>query len=151
MTGADFLDAIEESRIKGEVIGSMNATIIFLIPKKDKQDTYNDFKPISTCNLIYKVITNMMKPIMDKYIFKELFGFLSNRQILDAIGIAQEILHSIETKTIPTLILKMDLIKAYHHIGWTFLLQIGLHMEVTNCIMGCISSAIFLYWSMVLL
>ena len=91
MNGADFLDAIEESRIKGEVFGSMNATIIFLIPKKDKQDTYNDFRPISTCNLIYKVIskviTNMMKPIMDKYIFEEQFGFLSNRQILDAIGI----------------------------------------------------------------
>ena len=60
---------------------------------------------------------------------------------------AQEGLHSIETKKLKALILKMDLVKAYDRVNLNFLrlvlLQIGLPLNVTNWIMGNVSSTYF--------
>jgi hypothetical protein len=72
---------------------------------------------------------------------------LENRQIIDAIGIAQEALHSIKIKKSKALILKLDMMKAYDRVDWSFLrlvlLQIGLNLEATDWIMGCVRSTNF--------
>jgi hypothetical protein len=43
------------------------------------------------------------------------------------------------------MVLKLDLIKAYDIVDWGFLrlvlLHVGLSLEVTNWIMGCVTSA----------
>lgn len=58
------------------------ATFIALIPKSDKPETFNNFHPISLCNLVYKIITkvisNRIKPMLSKFLTKEKFGFLDN-------------------------------------------------------------------------
>jgi hypothetical protein len=46
-------------------------------------------------------------------ISEEQFGFLFNRQIHDAVGSAQECLHSIKLDKLPTIALKIDLAKAF--------------------------------------
>jgi hypothetical protein len=48
---------VEESRLKGMVSGALNATFLALIPKSDKPDTFEGFRPISLCKLTYKIIT----------------------------------------------------------------------------------------------
>jgi hypothetical protein len=149
--GHNILEAVEESIIKGKIIGALNATFITLIPKSDKPESFDGFRPISLCNLLYKVISKIIavriKVFFSKGITKEQFGFLENRQINEAIGIAQETLHSIKTKKSKALILKLDLIKAYDRVDWSFLrlvlLQIGINLEATDWIMGCVSSTNF--------
>jgi len=78
---------------------------------------------------------------------KERFGFLDNRQIMDAIEVAHESLHSIKTKNLKSLVLKMDLVKAYDRVNWDYLrlvlLQVGLSLDATNWSMACINSASF--------
>jgi hypothetical protein len=78
---------------------------------------------------------------------KEQFGFLDDRQITDAIGVAQEALHNIKTKKSKALVLKLDMMKAYDRVDWSFLrlvlLQIGLGLEATDWIMGCVRSTNF--------
>ena len=78
----DILAVVKESRKAGKVLGSMNATFIALIPKKQKAGAFEDFRPISCCNMIYKVIAKviaqMIKPILNKVISEEQFGFLYN-------------------------------------------------------------------------
>jgi hypothetical protein len=54
--GNDLLGDIEESRISGKVIRSLNATFVALIPKYLKPASFNDFKPIALCNFVYKFI-----------------------------------------------------------------------------------------------
>lgn len=97
--------------------------------------------------LISKVIANRMKSFLSVGISKEHFGFLFNRQILDAIGSAQEVFHSVKSKKSLALILKLDLEKAYDMVNWAFLrlvlLQIGLSLLVTNGIMACVYSGNF--------
>lgn len=151
LLGLDILAIVEESRVKGFMLGALNATFVALIPKVDKPENWNDFRPMSLCNLIYKVIMKIISirinPVLSRFVSKEQFGFLDQRQILDAIVVAQESVHSIKVKKLKSLVLKLDLIKAYDRVNWVFLtlvlLQVGLSLEVVNWIMGCLRSANF--------
>jgi hypothetical protein len=71
----------------------LNATFLALIPKSDKPDSFGGYRPISLCNLVYKIITKIIvsriKSCMSCGISKEQFGFIEGRQITDAIGVVQ--------------------------------------------------------------
>eukprot|EP00253_Pinus_taeda_P006382 PITA_06382 len=101
LISADLLAMIEDSRVRGRIYDGFNTTFIALIPKSDKPTSFNEFRPISLCNCIYKIISkiiaNRIKPFLSTHIEKEQFAFLNHRQIHEAIGIAQEALHSIKT------------------------------------------------------
>jgi hypothetical protein len=60
-----------------------------------------------------KIIAKRIRPILSRTLSEEQFGFLKGRQIIDAIGTAQECLHSIREKKLQALILKIDLKKSY--------------------------------------
>jgi hypothetical protein len=151
LLGLELLEVVEESKVKGKINGALNATFVDLIPKSDKPESFDGFRPISLCNLMYKVISKIIafriKSFLSKGISKEQFGFLENRQITDEIGVAQETLHSIKIKKSKALVLKLDMMKAYDRVDWSFLrlvlLQIGLSLEATDWIMGCVRSANF--------
>jgi hypothetical protein len=72
---------------------------------------------------------------------------LKGRQIIYAIGTAQECLHNIREKKLQALILKIYLRKDYDFINWDFLrlvlLQCGFVLTTTKWIMGCITSTKF--------
>ena len=73
--GQDLLRAIEESRKKEYILKNLNTTYITLIPKRDKLDSFDDFRPISLCNLVYniitKIISNIIKTSLKNYISPE--------------------------------------------------------------------------------
>lgn len=62
-------------------------------------------------------------------------------------GVAQECIHSIKLKNLNSIILKLDLEKAYDQINWDYLrlilLQTSLPLEIVNWIMCCVTSACF--------
>ena len=72
--GGDLLTVVEEYRDKWLVLGSINATFLSLIPKISKFVYFNDYKPISLCNLIYKFIAkfiaNRIKPRLNECTYK---------------------------------------------------------------------------------
>ena len=100
---------------------TFNSTFIALIPKVDNPKSLHDFRPISLCTCIYKVITKVisrrLKDLLSEHIYGEQFGFLKGRQIHEAIGVAQEGLHSMKTHKIKGAILKIDLSKAYDKVS----------------------------------
>jgi len=148
LVGEDLLNMVEESRLQTKIHGAINSTYLALIPKRDKLESFKEFKPIALCNLTYKVIAEIialrLKPKFYEFIFKEKFSFLPNQQIIDVIGIAQERLHTTQSKKREALILKMDLVKAYDPVDWGFLrmlfMNIGFPYLVTEWIMACVSS-----------
>lgn len=91
LLGDELQDMVEESRLTRKFTGALNSTFIYLIPKVEKLDTFQDFRSISLCNLAYKLIAKMilnrLKPCLGKWIKKEQSGFLESRKIIDAIGI----------------------------------------------------------------
>jgi len=149
--GPDVLGMMEESHCKGHIYGALNSTFIALIPKKAKPISFDDYRPISLCNVIYKIISKTIVERLNYYLSKvitnEQFGFLSNRHILDVVGITQEGIHSIKENKLSAIMLKMDLIKAYDYIDWVFLclilLHVGMGYDVVAWIMACVSSVHF--------
>ena len=96
LLGEDLLEVIEESRTTGHIHPPMNYTFIALIPKTDDPTSFNDFRPISMCNCIYKIIAICLRPNLSTHILVEQFTFLQHRQIHEVVGTAQEILHFIQ-------------------------------------------------------
>jgi hypothetical protein len=138
LMGNDLMDVVQESRTSGKVSASLNATFVALIPKDSKHVSFNKYMPISLCNYFYKVISNIIASrLKDKLalcILEEQFRFLKDRLIFDVLGLLQECMHSIKSKKMSSLILKLDLRKAYDKVSWNFLrmflIQTGLKWEV---------------------
>jgi hypothetical protein len=149
LVGPELLELVEDNRNRGKVNGAINSTFITLIPKNGDPSTFGDFRPISLCNLCYKliskIISNRIKPILSCFLSNEQLGFLKGCQIIDAIGMAQECLHGIKTKKSKALILKLDLKKAFDCINWDFLklilAQTGFSQHMIKWIMSCVTSA----------
>ena len=80
LIGGDLLKVIEESRTNGRIRSPFNSTFITLIPKVNDHQSFDDFRPISLCNCIYKIISKIiahrLNPILTEVISKEQFGFL---------------------------------------------------------------------------
>ena len=60
LLGGDLLVDVESSQSSGMVTPSMNSTFISLISKNGKIATFADFRPISLCNLTYKMISKSL-------------------------------------------------------------------------------------------
>jgi hypothetical protein len=92
----------------------------------------DEYRPISLCNCIYKIISKIIsrriKGILSKSISQEQFGFLEGRQIHEAIGVSQEAMHNIKTQKLKGAVLKIDLSKAYDRVSWLFLRMFLTHL-----------------------
>lgn len=75
----------------------LNDTHIALIPKKLACHLPSDFRLVSLCNVVYKIIAkslaNMLKQQLPDYIHPSQQAFIEGRRISNNIIIAQEIVH----------------------------------------------------------
>lgn len=100
--GDYLIQTIKESRKSGRILEAFNSTFLALIPKSDNPSSFEDYRPF-----------------LSQMISKEQFAFLSHHQIHEAIGTAQEALHSIKKLHKKSVILKIDLCKAFDHTCWS--------------------------------
>ena len=151
LLGPDLLQVVEESRRNGIIHTPLNSTFIALIPKVDKPKSFDDYRPISLCNCIYKIISKIIskriKRILSKKVSGEQFGFLEGRQIHEAIGVAQEGLHSMKKLRIEGAVIKIDLSKAYDRVNWLYIrmlmTHLGFEVDFIRWTMSCITSVSF--------
>lgn len=149
--GEDLLKVIEHSRSSGNILESLTSTFIALIPKTDNPTTFDEYIPISLCNYIYnimeKIIANRMRPILSKHISPKKFSFLQDRQIHQVVETSQEVLHSLHSKKIKGMILKVDLSKAFDRENWLYIRMILTHLgfpfDFIKWIMSCITNILF--------
>jgi len=119
--GKDILKVVEEYHINGYMHTPLNDTFISIIPKKDDPKSFEDFIPISLCNNIYKAVTKIInrriKYFLSKTISQEQFGFTKGRKIHEAIGVAQEVFHNMNSRKKKGVVVKIDLSKAYDRVS----------------------------------
>ena len=75
----------------------INHTFITLIPKINSPKHVHQYRPISLCNMLYKifskVLANCLKKILPLIITEHQFSFTKDRLIYDNIMVAFETLH----------------------------------------------------------
>jgi hypothetical protein len=78
----------------------VNETAIVLIPKIDQPESLKEFRPISLCTVLYKVISkcmvNRLRPILGEIISINQSAFVPGRLITDNALVAFECLDFIE-------------------------------------------------------
>lgn len=80
-----------------------------------------DFRPIILIFIVYKllskVLTERLKRVVDKLVDVQQMAFIKNRQIMDAILIANEAVDSRITQKKAGILCKLDIEKACHHVN----------------------------------
>jgi hypothetical protein len=136
-----------------QLLKEQNHTFIALIPKKIGASSVHHYRPISLCNIIYKIISkllaNRLKPLLSNIISPFQTAFIPGRHIQDNSILAHEMLHSLKSKRGRggLMAVNIDMEKAFDKMEWSFLFSIlhklGFHAKWTNWIRICISSSSF--------
>ena len=132
--------------VKGDVSGSflnflnsrslpLNHTFVTLIPKTKNLERVMEFRPISQCNVLYKifskVLANRLKKVLPYIISEHQSAFIKGHLITDNILVAYETLHYMKNHNSGKsgyMALKLDMSKAYDRVEWSFLKDIMVQM-----------------------
>ncbi|CAM8985571.1 unnamed protein product [Rhodiola kirilowii] len=133
---------------------SWNETVIILVPKKKGACRVGEYRPISLCNVIMKIVTkvlaNRLQYCLPEIISQSQSAFVKGRLITDNVLVAQELDNYIKHRKQGQdtyVSLKIDMSKAYDRMEWIFLekMLIGLGFDETwvSRVMACVRTVTY--------
>jgi hypothetical protein len=135
----------------GEIPEGWNDATVVLIPKVKDPQRLKDLRPISLCNMLYKIISNVLanrlKVFLHDIISPNQSAFVPGRLITDNVLVANEMTHYLQNKRRGEegcCALKLDMSKAYDRVEWDFvetmLRQLGFDDALVEILMRCVRS-----------
>lgn len=135
----------------GSLDPSVNKTFIALIPKSHNASLVSEYRPISLCNVVYKLIAktlaNRLKLVLPSIISQNQSAFVPGCLITDNVLIAYEALHTMHTRMNGKkgyMAVKLDMRKAYDRMEWPFLeammRTLGFEEKWISLVMRCVTS-----------
>ena len=139
---------VRHSQTTCRIGGSTNSAFLTLIPKEKGAISFSRFRPVSLCNLSYKIITkiiaNRLKKILPRIIPENQGGFIKGRKIQGNILLVQEAIHSSFQNKKEGMVIKLDLANAFDRVRHDFLFlvmkKLDFHPQFINWVQGCINS-----------
>ena len=154
IVGNSIVLAVLDFLNNGNMLLDINHTNIVLIPKVKNPERMSDFRPISLCNVIYKIISkvlaNRLKQVLPQIISHTQSAFVPGRLITDNVLVAYETLHTMHSRKKGkkgSMALKLDISKAYDRVEWHFLQRImeklGFPVVWIERVMSCVTTPSF--------
>lgn len=153
LLGKDITAAVLNFLNGGPMPDDLNRTAIVLIPKVRNLQEMKEFRPISLCNVLYKICSKVLalrlREILDEIIAEEQSAFVPGCLITDNVLIAYECIHYLKRRKgkAGACAIKLDMAKAYDRVEWEYLrgimLKLGLHSNFVSLIMRCVSTVSF--------
>ncbi|XP_024156142.1 uncharacterized protein LOC112164137 [Rosa chinensis] len=151
VVGRDVIAAVRCFMNSEDFLREVNGTYVTLIPKVKEVENMQQLRPISLCNVIYKlgskVLANRLKPLLQDIIAPTQSAFVPGRQISDNSLLAFELSHFLKRRTGGSHgygALKLDMSKAYDRVEWEFIEAVmrsmGFDQIWINWIMGCVTT-----------
>lgn len=111
----------------GRIFKDMNSTCLTLIPNVPNPMNCREYKPIILMSCLLKllatILENHLKNIILPLITSPIQGaFVASRQILNGVLIAIKLIDSRKRSKVKGSTFKVDLEKAYDHVGWGLLI-----------------------------
>jgi hypothetical protein len=129
----DIMRFISEFHRNGRLAKGLNFNFIALIPKVDNPLRLNDFRPISLVGSLYKILAkilaNMLRLVIGSVTSESQTAFVKDRQILDGILIANEVVDEARKAKNELLLFKVDFEKTYDSVDWGYLDEVLRKME----------------------
>ncbi|CAL1387047.1 unnamed protein product [Linum trigynum] len=135
----------------GSLPADLNRTLIALIPKVKNPTSPKEYRQISLCSVLYKIlsktIANRLKEVLNDLICEAQSAFVPGRSITDNVIAAFECFSTMKNKNKGdrgSLALKLDMAKAYDRVEWIFLervmAKLGFDDKWIKLVMNCVSS-----------
>ncbi|CAL1388699.1 unnamed protein product [Linum trigynum] len=101
--GAEVIQFARDCWTDPTKVKLVNETILVLIPKVSRPSLIEQYRPISLCNVTYKILTKCLaerlKMWMPSLVDETQTSFVPGRHITDNVCILQEVVHSMRAKT----------------------------------------------------
>lgn len=148
VVGRDLILFVQDFFITGKFTRSINRTFLVLIPKRSEAKVFDDYRPISLCNVAYKIVSkilaNQIRRVLEELISPFQSAFVPGRWIAENSVLAEEVMHSIKRKKgrKGILGLKLDMSKAYDRVE-RVLKANGFCNQFVKLVMFCVTSVSF--------
>ena len=123
VVGDCVIKAIKDFFLNGSLPTEISETQVVLIPKVLRPEDVGQYRPISCCDFVYKIISRILvvrlKKFMNDIISPYQNAFVGERQIQDNIVITHEALHTLKQNgkiSKNSFIAKVDMSKAYDRL-----------------------------------
>eukprot|EP00253_Pinus_taeda_P001849 PITA_01849 len=143
----DYIRMVKNVFQKHKMGDNTKSSHLAFIPKDLNPLSFDRFRPISLCNVSYKIVTkilaNRLKKLLPHLILENQGGFVPRRQIMDNVILIQEAIHNSISRKERGMIIKLDMANAFdtvnHHFLREVLRKFGISNNFISIIMECIS------------
>jgi hypothetical protein len=145
----EICSAVRSFLSGGDIPEGLCDSVVVLILKVARLKQLKFFRPISLCNVLYKiaskVLANRLKVILPLIISEKQSAFVPGRLIMDNSLIAFECLHTIcnQKSKRPFFALKIDMMKAYDRVESNYLhgclCKLGFNSSWIQSVMRCVT------------
>jgi hypothetical protein len=110
----------------------VNQAYMILLRKKPDAECVQDFRQISLIHSLSKLITKTLSlhlaPHMESLVMPDQSGFIKGQALYDNFRTVQLLAKSPHARRLPTVLLKIDIAKAFDTVSWPFLFDVLRHM-----------------------
>ena len=115
-------------RLDGRALENFNSAYLVLLPKKADAREPADYRPISLVHSLAKnfskVLASRLSRVLPSLVGSNQGAFMKGRSVRDNFKLVRETAKFLKRKKCPSVLLKLDIAKAFDTVAWQFLLEV---------------------------